>query len=254
MLALLSPSKDLDFKNPLPFVGTQLPRLLSETGQLIEVLRKKSPRDLMKLMDISEKLAAENVQRYHQYSETFDSTNARPAMYAFSGDVYRGLDVHSLNKKQVEYCEKHIRILSGLYGILRPMDLIQAYRLEMGTSLRIGKSKDLYQFWRQKITDQLQADLLQTNSKYLINLASQEYVQVLDFSIISVPVLHIHFREYRDNKLRFLSFNAKRARGLMARYMAISSCKKADDLKAFNLDKYGFDPDLSDATHWYFIR
>ncbi len=254
MLALLSPSKDLDYKTPPPISGGQLPRLLSETEKLVSVLRKKNSRDLMKLMDISEKIAIENTNRYQHYSSTFDTTNARPAIFAFSGDVYRGLDARSLNKTQIQYCEKHLRILSGLYGLLRPLDLMQAYRLEMGTSLTVGKSKDLYHFWKAIITDLLRKDLEETKSKHLVNLASQEYIQVLDLAHIPIPMIHVHFREYRNNKLTFVSYNAKRARGLMARYMALSSCKKALDLQGFNLDAYGYAPEISDEWNWYFIR
>lgn len=254
MLAIVSPSKDLNYKSPVPVSSTELPRMVDRSFELIAVLRKKSVKSLMSLMDISEKLALENVQRYKNFTEEFTSKNSRPAMFAFAGDVYRGLDAYTLDKKQIEFAADHFRILSGLYGLLRPLDLIQAYRLEMGIALKVQRKKNLYAFWGDFITNCLQDDLNRTKSQALINLASQEYFDVLNLNKIEQPVIHIHFREYKNDTLRFVSYTAKRARGLMLRYMILNKLKHADALKLFNLENYSFDPELSSPTEWFFIR
>ncbi|MBK6545667.1 MAG: peroxide stress protein YaaA [Saprospiraceae bacterium] len=254
MIAIISPSKDLNFKTPVPHPSLELPRLLDSSTQLIDELKKKSVKKLMHLMDISEKLANENSIRYHNFSNTFTLENSRPSIYAFAGEVYRGIDAYNLNDGQLKYCQNHVRILSGLYGLLRPLDLIQAYRLEMGVPLTIQRKKNLYKFWGSRITELLNQDLAATKSDFLINLASKEYFEVIDPKLIQVPIQNIHFREYKNEKLMFVSFTAKKARGLMVRYMALENCKNLDDLKGFNLEGYHFETKLSNETDWYFIR
>ncbi|HEX5624625.1 MAG TPA: peroxide stress protein YaaA [Saprospiraceae bacterium] len=254
MIAIISPSKDLNYKSELPMDSGELPRMLEDSSKLLTVLKKKKSRDLMKMMDISEKLAHENVLRYQNFSSEFTSENSRPAIFAFAGDVYRGLDAGSLNKKQLKYTQSHLRILSGLYGLLRPLDRMQPYRLEMGVPLAAGKTKNLYGFWGSRITDLLNQDLQETKSKYLINLASKEYYDAVREKELKAAVIHIHFRELKSGQLRFVSYTAKRARGLMARYMALEGCKKPEDLKGFNLEDYAFDASLSNDSNWYFVR
>ncbi len=254
MLAIISPSKDLDYKSELPFRSTDIPRLTNQSFELIQHLQKKNSKTLMKLMDISEKLAQENVLRFQNFKSDFTAENSRPAIYAFAGDVYRGLDAYRLNEKQIQYAKHHVRILSGLYGLLRPMDQIQPYRLEMGVALKINRKKNLYAFWGDQITQLLKADIQDENSKVLINLASQEYAAALDFAALGVPVIQIQFREYKNGTLRFVSYTAKKARGLMLRFMIQNNLKKQDELKEFNLEDYSYDPELSSMKEWFFIR
>ncbi len=254
MIAVVSPSKDLNYKSVVPLSSTDLPRLFDQSKRILEVIKKKKVKDLMNLMDISAKLAEENVNRYQNFSEEFTIENSRPAIFAFDGDVYRGLESYTLNKIQLKYCQNHLRILSGLYGLLKPFDLMQAYRLEMGIPLKVNRKKNLYEFWGTCITDLLQGDLEQTQSNHLVNLASQEYFEVLQPERIRVPIINIHFREYKKNGLTFVSYTAKKARGLMVRYMALENLQVAEGLKKFNLDNYHFQPDLSSDTDWFFIR
>jgi cytoplasmic iron level regulating protein YaaA (DUF328/UPF0246 family) len=254
MIAVLSPSKDLNYKAELPFQSTDLPRLWEHTQQILPVIKKKKSAALRKLMDISVKLAQENANRYQEFSDQFTKDNSRPAIYAFAGDVYRGLEAYQLNKSEIDYAQDHLRILSGLYGLLKPMDLIQAYRLEMGIGLKVGKHKNLYSFWKNTLTDLLQKDLELTQSQYLINLASQEYFEAIDLQALKVPVINIHFREYKKNELMFVSFTAKKARGLMARFMINEKLERASQLKEFNLENYNYENGMSSNQDWYFIR
>lgn len=254
MISVLSPSKDLDLKRPVIADSAQTPEFMNRTLDIVQVMKKKKVRDLMKLMNISEKLAAENYRRYQQMQPEFNSSNARPAIFTFNGDVYRGLDATSLSRTQLDYLESHCRILSGLYGILRPFDLIQPYRLEMGTSVSVLRKKNLYAFWSDQVTSTLNALLTQQDHPSLINLASKEYFEVIDLKKINFPLVHIHFREIRNGKINFLSYNAKRARGLMARYMAIHQVKTLDQIRAFDLENYHYESKLSSATEFYFVR
>lgn len=254
MLVVLSPSKDLDFKKEIPPIQGSEPRFLEQTHALVDVMRKKSALQLKRLMDISDKLAAENVNRYLQFEVTKPLSLSRPALFAFSGDVYRGLDASSLDEHGIRYCEQHVRILSGLYGILRPLDLIQPYRLEMGVALKVGKFSNLYGFWKGIIGKQLKEDLEKSGYSHLINLASQEYFEAIHMPDLKFPVIHIHFREMRNGKLSFLSFNAKRARGMMTRFLADQQASNPAQIKEFNLDNYTFNKKISGDFNWYFTR
>jgi len=254
MIAVVSPSKDLDFLKPYPLIDTTLPRCWDQSQTILTVMRKKKSKDLQKLMDISPKLGDLNYERFQNMVPEMTITNARPAVFAFTGDVYRGLEVLSLHKKEVKYTCQHMRILSGLYGLLRPQDLIQPYRLEMGISISIGRKKNLYAFWKESITQLLNEDLEESKSKVLLNLASQEYSAAIDFTKIVTPVIEVHFRELRNGKLQFLSYNAKRARGLMVRYMSQTNAKSIDDIKTFNLENYQFDEKHSNDHSLFFIR
>lgn len=254
MLSIVSPSKDLDFKREYPVLTPSIPLFWNKSLELLNVLKTKKPKDLMKLMDISSKLAEENFNRYQAMDTEFHEQNSRPAIFAFSGDVYRSLDSYSMNKFQLDYCAKHLRILSGFYGLLKPSDLIQAYRLEMGTSIQVNRKKDLYEFWKETLTQAVQEEINNTKSRFLINLASQEYFSVLDFRKLSVPVIEIQFREWRNGKMQFLSFNAKKARGMMFRYFCEVKAKKLEDIKAFETEGYHFDEQRSSDTTFLFTR
>lgn len=255
MLAIVSPSKDLDFKSSGYTESNDIPRLWNQSLELVHLMKTKSKPSLKKLMTISDKLAEENINRYKNMSSDFTDANSKPALFAFSGDVYRGIDCNTLDNAHINYLQQNLRILSGLYGLLRPLDRIQAYRLEMGLALKISsKTKNLYQFWTQSVTELLQQDLLENKHSHLINLASDEYFQSIDQKKIKIPIIHVHFRELRNGKLSFLSYNAKKARGLMVRYMAINKVGSLDSLLKFNLENYFYDPSQSDESKLFFIR
>jgi uncharacterized protein len=253
MLILLSPSKNLH-NHPKEAHRYSLPRFHEEAENLIEILRKQTPRSLQKLMDINDKLAKLNVERYQQFRWPHTPENATAAMYTFRGEVYLGLDAGTLSKAEAEEADSRIRILSGLYGLLRPLDLIQPYRLEMGVELKVGKKKNLYDYWDNKITELLNQDAAATKSKEIINLASQEYSLAIKPEILKALVTDIQFLEDRNGKLQFLSFNAKRSRGWMARFIVQEKIKKSKDLRGFDLHGYHFREDLSDDKKMVFVR
>jgi len=225
-----------------------------ESQQLIEVLKKQTPKSLQKLMEINDKLAKLNVERYHQFSWPHTLENATTAMYSFRGEVYLGLDANTLNLSQVEEADKKIRILSGLYGLLRPLDLIQPYRLEMGSELKVGRAKSLYNFWGHRITDLLNNDVEASKSKEVINLASQEYSAAIKADKMSVPVIDIQFMQDRNGKLQFLSFVAKRSRGEMARFIIEHKIKRAKELMDVDIYGYRYREDLSGSKKMVFVR
>lgn len=231
-----------------------MPRQLYDTNRLAAVLKKKSPRALAKLMNINDQLAILNAQRYTDFSENFTPENSKQALLAFDGDVYRGLSANELDLQSLSFAQNHIRILSGFYGLLRPLDRIQPYRLEMGTSLRTTRGQNLYKFWGNRISDLLEEDIKDQNTNAVINLSSNEYFKSIKPARISVPVYHIHFKEYRGDKLTFVSFNAKKARGFMARFMIDHKLSDPEQLKGFNTENYSFSTDLSDEYNYHFIR
>lgn len=253
MIALLSPSKSLDYENE-GFNATKNPAFKSRTSELIEVLKKKKASDIQKLMHVSEKLANQNYERYQSFSDRYNKKNSKAAISAFIGDVYTGFDAGTLNQKDVEYAQDHIRILSGLYGVLRPLDKMQAYRLEMGTKLKTPNGSDLYQFWDDNVSKQLNKDMKKIKADTIINLASNEYFKVIRKDVLKAKIIDISFKEYRDGKLKFISFNAKKARGIMARYMVIHRVKTVDQLLGFNEDGYHYDAELSDSKTLTFVR
>lgn len=253
MIAVLSPAKTLDYSQG-HLQAIQSPTLKKDTNELIDVLKKKSRKDLMKLMNIKEKLADLNFQRYQSFSPRYTKNNSKAAVLAFKGDVYLGLQADLFKKNHIDYAQDHLRILSGLYGILKPLDKMQPYRLEMGTSLKTQKGKNLYQFWDDKITKELNKTIKNSKSKYLVNLASNEYFKSIDKAKLNVPVIDVAFKEYRDGKLKFISFNAKKARGLMAKYMIENKVSSITKLKAFNLDGYYYEESLSKDGLLTFVR
>lgn len=238
MKIVISPAKSLDFESPLPTSKFTKAVFLEEAQKLNLILRKKKPRALSKLMNISENLGELNWQRNQQFHLPFKPENARPAVYAFSGDVYQGLDAYSIEENQLEQLQKTLRILSGLYGILKPLDLIQPYRLEMGTVLRVGRKKNLYEFWKKKITDQLNNDL--ADGELFINLASDEYFRAVDRKALKVPVITPVFKDWKDDKLKVIGFFAKKARGSMVRYVLDTGAQTLDDIKGFDREDYFF--------------
>lgn len=240
MLIVLSPAKSLDYKTPVKVKAPTLPEFASESAKLIADLKKLSPQDVSKLMGLSDQLAALNVGRYRDWSKKFTEENSKPAIYAFNGDVYDGFDVKTLNAKAVDFAQDHVRILSGLYGALRPLDLMQAYRLEMGTTFKNARGKDLYAFWGNRVTDALKKILEKQKKPVLLNLASEEYFKVLQPKELDCPIISPVFQDAKDGKYKIISFYAKRARGLMARYVVENRITDPADLKSFNLDGYQY--------------
>ena len=255
MLAILSPAKTLDFDSPLTTDQHSAPEFTKESKALIKTLRQLEPSDIGSLMGISDKLATLNHDRYAHWSAKFDdASGARASLLAFKGDVYLGLDAQTLSKRDFTWAQKRLRVLSGLYGLLRPLDRIHPYRLEMGTALRNTAGKDLYEFWGGKVTQALNEALSGQRSKVLINLASNEYYKVVQAQNIDGRIVTINFKEWRRDAYRFVSFSAKKARGLMARYMIDKRAEKADDLKAFDVEGYAFNEELSSRDEWIFTR
>jgi len=252
MIILLSPSKTLDFDHNI--MGETEPSFIEDSITLNKSLKKYSKKKLAELMKISDKLASLNHQRNQEFQAEFTEDNSRAAMYAFKGDVYVGLQAQEFKKKDVTYANKHLRILSGLYGLLRPMDKMQPYRLEMGTSLKVGRKKNLYEFWGSKIADQLKDSLESHKNKSIINLASNEYFKAVQLDGLKEQIIEIGFKEYRNGKLKFVSFNAKKARGLMSQYIIKNRISKLEGIKAFNLEDYAYDESLSTENHLMFTR
>lgn len=238
MKIVISPAKSLDYKTPLPTSKYTEPLFLDAAKKLNKVLAKKKPKDLSSLMSISDNLAQLNWERNQNFSVPFTTVNARPAVYAFNGDVYQGLDAYTIAEVKLETLQNSLRILSGLYGILRPLDLMQPYRLEMGTALPIARKKNLYEFWRKSITDHLNSEL--QDDELFVNLASNEYFSAVDTKSLKVPVISPVFKDWKNDKLKIISFYAKKARGSMVRYIIDSNAQTLDDIKAFNLDEYQF--------------
>ena len=253
MIILLSPSKNLH-NVPKKAHRTSLPRFPEESQILIDNLRKLTPAKLQSLMDINDKLAKLNVSRYQQYHWPHTAEDATAAIYTFRGEVYLGFEANTTTEAQMEMADQRVRILSGLYGLLRPLDLIQPYRLEMGTELKIGKAKTLYDFWGDKITEMLNKDVEAAKAKEIINLASQEYIAAIQPEKLNVPIIDIHFLEDRNGKLQFLSYNAKRSRGWVARYIVDNKIKKSSDLKGYLDHGYSYREELSEAKKLVFVR
>lgn len=238
MKIVVSPAKSLDFESELPTDKFTQPVFLKEAETLNAVLAKKKPKALSKLMDISDNLAELNWERNQNFKVPFTKENARPAIYAFSGDVYQGLDAYSIPEQQLQNLQDKLRILSGQYGILKPLDLMQPYRLEMGTQLKIGRKKNLYEFWKKQLTAHLNEEL--EDEELFVNLASNEYFGVVDKKALKVPVITPVFKDWKNDKLKVISFFAKKARGSMVRYILDNNVETLEDIKAFNVDGYAY--------------
>jgi cytoplasmic iron level regulating protein YaaA (DUF328/UPF0246 family) len=254
MLFLLSPAKTLDYESPLPDLPHTLPAFVDDATRLIEVLRRKSPQELASLMDISDPLAALNVARFQAWTPKFTQRNARQAILAFDGDVYDGLQARQLKTADLEWAQQHLRMLSGLYGVLRPLDWMQPYRLEMGTSLQVGPAANLYQYWGSRIAEHLNQALAADKTPVVVNLASQEYSRAVDRRALKSRVIDCIFEEWRPGGWKVISFSAKKARGLMARYAITRRVETPRSLEKFNLEGYAFDPAASQAERLVFRR
>ncbi len=258
MLFLLSPAKSLDYETPVgathPDLPHTLPHFAAQAAELIEVLRPYSPQQIAELMDLSDALSVLNVARYEAWRPKFTAKNAKQAVLAFNGDVYEGLDAKTLTSKQLGWAQDHVCILSGLYGVLRPLDWMQPYRLEMGTSLKNPKGNNLYKFWGTQIADYLNERLTKDKSPVTINLASQEYFKSVDRKALKGRVVECVFEDYKGGKYKVISFNAKRARGLMARWAITHKASQPEDLLAFDSEGYAFDKTVSEPDRLVFRR
>ena len=254
MLLVISPAKSLDYDTPATTAEYTTPDFMAQSALLVKELKKMSPADLGSLMSISDKLAQLNTARYQAWSTQCTPENAKQAVLAFTGDVYVGLAANTLNKTQLTFAQKHLRILSGLYGILRPLDLMQAYRLEMGTKLANSRGKDLYSFWGDIITEKLNEELASQNSQTLINLASNEYFKSVRPKKLNAEIITPVFKDWKNGQYKIISFYAKKARGLMCRYVIDNKIKQADKLKGFDYDGYAFNSDMSSGNQWVFTR
>jgi hypothetical protein len=252
MKIVISPAKSLDFETPLPTDSYSEVSFLKQSRQVHSVLKTLSPKELSGLMDISDKLADLNWQRNQEWKTPFTTQNARPAIFAFDGEVYTGIDAHTIPLDKLEDLQSRLRILSGLYGMLNPLDLIQPYRLEMGTKMGVGAAKNLYEFWKKDITAALNKSL--SDGELFVNLASTEYFSVVDVKALKVPVITPEFKDYKDGKLKMISFFAKKARGLMVRYIIDTNAQTIEDLKEFNYEGYNFDARLSSELKLVFTR
>ena len=254
MLILISPAKTLDFDTPPTTQLHTQPALLNDSEALIDVLNTYSPADIEKLMKISPKLAELNVERYHQWQRPFNADNAKQALFAFQGDVYTGLQASSLSLDDLHYAQDHLRILSGLYGVLRPLDLMQAYRLEMGTKLTTERGKNLYEFWDNGITKNINNQLKAIDSKTILNLASNEYFSAIKKPSLNAEIISPVFKDYKNGQYKLISFFAKKARGLMSAWVIKNRITEINDLQQFNSDGYQFSPSDSDAHAPVFLR
>ncbi len=254
MLIVLSPAKTLDYDTPAHTGTSSKPDFIKQSAELIDILRLSSPAQIASLMRISDPLASLNANRFAAWSPKFTQKNSKQAMLAFNGDVYEGLDAGSLNEQQLAYAQSHIRILSGLYGVLRPLDLMQPYRLEMGTRLANPAGKDLYAFWGSRVTEALNQRIVEQQSEALVNLASEEYFKVVKPALLKAPVITPVFQDWKNGQYKIISFYAKRARGLMARYAATGGITRPTDLQSFDVDGYAFDADASNEKTWMFRR
>ncbi len=254
MLIVISPAKSLDFETPAKTDHFTMPDMLSESEKLVGRLRKMKPKQLSELMGISANLGQLNYERFQTWHQPFTPENAKQAVLAFSGDVYQGLDARSLSEAQLLKLQDKLRILSGLYGVLRPLDLMQPYRLEMGTKLKYQRSDDLYAFWKNKITPAVKNALAESGSNVLINLASNEYYKSIDTKKLGAEIVAPQFKEGRNGTYKMISFFAKKARGLMTRFIVENDIENVEDLQAFDLDGYIFNPRLSKPGKPMFTR
>lgn len=254
MLALLSPAKKLDFDSDWKLTGCTKPTMLKHSKELVEILKGKSQKEIKSLMKLSDKLAELNHNRYKEFTTPFTNSNARPAISAFRGDTYVGLDADTLAESDIKYAQDHLRIISGLYGLLRPLDLMQAYRLEMGTKLANKKGKDLYEFWGDILTKSCNEIIKDHKDKTVISLASNEYIKAINPSLLEGEFVTCHFKEVKNGQPKVVGLFAKRARGMMARFIVKSRIETAKELKAFKEDGYKFMTSLSDMNNYVFTR
>ena len=252
MKIITSPAKLMNIENKTDMLKSTTPKFIDEAAFIQSYLKEKSPKYLSDLMEISQKLADENWERNQNWKAKPSAKESAPAMFAFTGEVYRGLDAKTLDKKAVDYLQKNYRMLSGLYGLLKPSDKIMLYRLEMGRSFEFEHYKNLYEFWREKVTEQLNSEL--KSKDLILNLASSEYSKVLDKKKLNAPVIDFDFYEMKDGKRKTIVVYTKHARGLVVRFCAETQAKTLNDVKAFNLEGYRIDEELSSKTKLVFTR
>ena len=252
MKVLLSPAKSLDFKSQLPTEKNSFLCFEKEAEYLNSILKRKSPKDLSNLMGISSKIADLNYERNHNWSLPFTKKNARQSVYAFSGDVYRGLDAYSIDPEKIDFMQSTVRIISGLYGLVKPLDLIQPYRLEMGTKISFDNNRNLYDYWREKITNQLNSEL--SENEPVLNLASNEYFKAVDSKVLNSDLYSANFKQFKDGNYKTIAIFSKKARGMMARYIIENNISDINSLKSFNYDRYIFNENLSSDKELIFCR
>ncbi len=254
MLMVISPAKTLDYTSPVKLKEHTEPEHIKQSEQLIKQLKKLSVQDVASLMSISDKLAALNVARFAEWSTKFTTENARQAILAFKGDVYTGLAVEDFSAKDYKFAQKHLRILSGLYGVLRPLDLMQPYRLEMGTKLANSKGKDLYEFWGEQITEWLNKAITEQGDGILLNLASNEYFKSVKTKQLDAKIIDVDFKDLKNGQYKIISFYAKKARGMMARYVIKNQLKEVEQLKQFDSEGYYYSEEHSTTSKLIFLR
>ena len=254
MLLVISPAKTLDYESPLPTKRHTQPAFIEHSKELIAGLRELSPAQLSELMGISDKLAGLNAARFGSWSPTFTPENARPAMLAFKGDVYTGLQAEDFSEADFDYAQQHLRMLSGLYGLLRPLDLMQPYRLEMGTAFKNARGKDLYAFWGDRISEWLNLALKEQGDDVLVNLASKEYFSAVKRPALKARVIDCEFRDFKNGEYKIISFHAKKARGLMARYVIRNRLEHPEAMTGFDEAGYRYAPERSSANNLVFLR
>ena len=254
MLMVLSPSKTMDHKTPSITKNYSIPEYLEKSEELVKVVRKKRSEELMDLMQISQKIAELNVNRFNSWHLPFIKENSKQAVLAFKGDVYSGLNANSFSENKLKFAQKHLRIISGLYGLLRPLDLMQPYRLEMGLKLKTTSAVDLYEFWGEKITDAINILLKKEDEPVLINLASNEYFKSINKDKIDCRLITPEFKDFKNGKYKMISFFAKKARGMMARYSIENNILDPNELKNFDYEGYSYNSELSKVNNWVFCR
>jgi len=254
MILVISPAKTLDYESKLPFEKYSAPSFLEESSRLIDNLRRKSPKKIKELMGLSDKLAALNVERYKNWELPFSPENARQSLYAFKGDVYIGLDAYSFSESDVDYAQEHLRILSGLYGVLKPLDLMQPYRLEMGTKLKNARGKNLYEFWGGRIASALNDELKKMKTQVLVNLASNEYFSAIKKDCVEADIVTPQFLDFKNGKYKMISFFAKKARGMMCSWVIKNKIDDPAKLNEFNEQGYRHCSERSEESTPTFIR
>lgn len=254
MLIIISPAKTLDYKSQINIVGESEAPFLKESQALIKKLQKLKPVKISELMKVSSDIAYLNHDRFAQWQYPFLEGTARQAILAFKGEVYNGLDAYSLNQEEIDYAQNHLRMLSGLYGVLRPLDMMMPYRLEMGTKLAIRKSKNLYEFWGEKIRKKVQESIDEQNEKVLVNLASNEYYKAVKAKKLKAKIITPIFKQAKGDDYKVIAIFAKKARGLMSRFIIKNRIENPEELKHFNLDGYLYNEELSNETDYIFTR
>jgi hypothetical protein len=254
MLLVISPAKTLDYESPVKTTAYSMPDYLDHAQRLVERARRYSELDLIEIMEVSEKIAALNVERFRDWHTPFTSDNARQALLAFKGEVYGGLEVSTFDESDFEFAQSHLRILSGLYGLLRPLDLMQPYRLEMGRRIDNERGKNLYEFWGSIVTDGLNGQLQAIGSRTLINLASVEYFKAVKPKLLQAEIITPEFKDYKNGEYRMMGVYAKRARGLLSRYIIQNRITEPEAIKAFAVEGYRFNDELTVGNQWVFTR